>query len=50
MDYGLVKQGIKVTDKYVSVILDGTFYPISYDAAQIQGIQRDYDYMPFYRP
>jgi hypothetical protein len=33
MDYGLVKEGMKVTDKFVSLIFDGTFYPNSYDEA-----------------
>jgi hypothetical protein len=33
MDYGLVKEGMKVTDKFVSLIFDGTFYPNSYDGA-----------------
>jgi len=31
MDYGLVEEGIKVTDKFVSVCFDGTFYPNSYN-------------------
>lgn len=31
MDYALVKDGIKVTDKYVSVVYDGTFYPNTYN-------------------
>ena len=50
MDYGLVKDGMKVTDKYVSLILDGTFYPNTYNEGQIQKINRDFDYMPYYRP
>lgn len=50
IDYNLVKEGIKVTDKFVSVLYDGTYYPSSYNEAQIQAINRDYDYMPFFRP
>ena len=50
IDYNLVKEGIKVTDKFVSVLYDGTYYPSSYKEGQIQAIQRDYDYMPFFRP
>ena len=50
MDYNLVKEGIKVTDKFVSVLLDGTFYPTDYSDSQINAIERDYDDMPFFRP
>ena len=31
IDYALVKDGIKVTDRFVSVIYDGTFYPAYYN-------------------
>lgn len=35
MDYNLVKEGIKVSDKFVSVLLDGTYYPSGYSEHQI---------------
>jgi len=35
MDYGLVQDGMKVTDQFVSLIFDGTFYPNFYNETQI---------------
>ena len=45
VDYSLVDEGVHVTDKFISVIFDGTFHKIGIDDSKIQ---RTYNNLPYY--
>jgi hypothetical protein len=45
VDYSLVNEGIHVSDKFISTVLDGTFHPIDEVDASIT---REYQEMPLY--
>ena len=45
IDYSLVDEGVHVTDKFISVVFDGTFHKIGID---VPDIKRTYNELPYY--